>query len=60
MAAYTGAFTGSQRAVTEPSVWAALNRPEEEIGTVESLEREPPGVRGIGTISFCFNQRGER
>ena len=37
VAAYAGAYTGFLRAVTEPVVQAALDQPEGEVGTVESL-----------------------
>jgi hypothetical protein len=37
VAAYAGAYTGCLRAVTEPVVRAALDQPEGEDGTVESL-----------------------
>jgi hypothetical protein len=37
VAAYAGAYTGFLRAISEPVVRAALNRPEEEARTVESL-----------------------
>ena len=37
VAAYSGAYTGFLRAVSEPVVRAALSQPEEEIATVECL-----------------------
>jgi SAM-dependent methyltransferase len=37
VAAYAGAYTGFLRAISEPVVRAALNRPEGEAATVESL-----------------------
>ncbi len=36
-AAYAGAYTGFLRAVTEPVVWAALERPEAGTGIVDCL-----------------------
>jgi hypothetical protein len=37
VAAYAAAYTGFLRAISEPVVWAALDRPEEGAGTVDSL-----------------------